>query len=342
MIEFFKLLIEEPEKRKKLLLFSIRLVLNIIFASHLYTWAIGKYSIINIIDVYAWIEFVKSGRVLICVLLYFTSDKILFGFFEIFTVGLLHFLSKKVVVKFYFGRDEKSIIFRVLNMFELITFDKKTNKIKAGKNTDEFYEVIESFTKQETKKEIKSIKNSLVSDLVHTFFVFVFLFYLFINIETQNSFINWIIILCCIFLPVIYIIASKLFDFLHANAKDILQTLHSFKIEKLINDTLKDMSIYISEVENPKELGYEKTIYHGGQELIILYNYGKLLLNNISTEHVQKLYAKTNKKMILISNKELSRNASIQAEGCKEILTIIVFGDESDLVSKLENHFKEK
>lgn len=342
MIEFFKLLIEEPEKRKKLLLFSIRFVLNIIFASHLYLWVIGKYSIINIADVYAWIEFVKSGRVLICVLLYFTSDQILFSFLEIFTLGLLHLLSKKVVVKFYFGRDEKNIIFRVLDMFELITFDKKTNKIKAGKNTEEFYEAIETFTKKETKMEIRSFKNSFVSDLVHTFFVFVIIFYLFINIKTQNNFINWIIIICSIILPVIYIAASKFFDFLHKNAKDILLTLHSLKLEKLMNDTLKDMFIHITEVENPKELGYEKTIYHGGQELIIHFNYERRIINNISAEHIQKLYEKTNKKMIIISNKELSRNANSQAEECKDILTNIVFNDESDLIAKLEDYFKDK
>jgi hypothetical protein len=63
MVELFKILIETPEKLRKVGIFLIKQTLNVIFAAKLYTLWIGKFDIINIKDFAAWSEYFLSGRV---------------------------------------------------------------------------------------------------------------------------------------------------------------------------------------------------------------------------------------------------------------------------------------
>lgn len=245
---------------------------------------------------------------------------------------------------FSFGktREEKDFIMKVLSWFQLVSIDDKTKRIRAGKNTNEFYEFIEVFNQKETKKEISSIKNSLVQDLVHTFFVFVFLYYSYIKVETTNNFINVIIVLGCILIPILFIGASALLDFLHKNSKDLLFGIQGLKFEKLIYDALREIGVYPMDADNPSEKGYEKYIFHKNKEYILQFDYGKRPLSEFMVEYYRDKFIKAEKGMILISNKELTKNSKELAEELKKSLLVITFNNEEDLILKLEEYFKEK
>lgn len=344
MVELFKILIETPEKLRKVGIFLIKQTLNVIFAAKLYTLWIGKFDIINIKDFAAWSEYFLSGRVLICVLMYFVSEIFLFQILSGITDGLMRLFYWLAVKKFTFGRtrDEKDYVLKVLSWFHLVSINEKTKKVEAGKNTNEFYEFVEAFNQKDSKQEITSIKNSLVQDLVHTFFVFVFLYYSFINIKPCNKSINTIIGAGCIILPLLYTGASVLLDFLHKNSKDLLFGIQGLKFEKLIYDTLREIGVYPIDIDEPSKKGYEKVIYHNNKEYILKFAYGKRPLFEFQIEYYRDLFLKEEKGMVLISSRDLTKNAQDLADEFKRSLLVITFKTEDDLVMKLEEFFKEK
>lgn len=344
MFEVFKILIEAPEKLRKFGIFFIKQMLNTIFAAKLYVLWIGKFDLINIKDFSAWSEYFLSGRVLICILIYFISEIFLFQILSSITDGLMRLFYWLAVKKVTFGRtrDEKDYVMKVLSWFHLVSINDKTKKIEAGKNTNEFYDFVEVFNQKDSKKEISSIKNSLVQDIVHTFFIFVFLYYSFIDIKPCNKAINAIIGAGCIIIPLLYVGASVLLDFLQKNSKDLIFGIQGLKFEKLIYDTLREIGVYPIDVDEPNKKGYEKVIYHSNKEYILKFVYTKRLLSEFYIEHYKDLFLKEEKGIVLISNCELTKNARDLANEFKRSLLVITFKDEDDLVMKLEEFFKEK
>ncbi|MEK6615783.1 MAG: hypothetical protein AABZ32_06695, partial [Bacteroidota bacterium] len=330
MIEIIKILIEEPERLRKFGLFIIKAVLNIIFASTIYVWIFGEYSLFNTSDFKAWSEFILSGRILICILLYVASEFLLFSLLSIISTAPLYWLASKIYSDKP-DRSERDFVRWILRITNVISFDKKTNKVSAGKNTDGFFEFVSLFEEKESKKEISSLKNSLLNEILHTYFVFVVIYFFVLDI-THAKAINYIIIAGCIILPGIYLEICWLIEYMNKNAKDMIYGLKGLKFEQLIYDILRDIGVYPIDVDNPKEKGYLKYIFHNNKEYILQFQYGKRPVSEFIIEIYRDKFINAGKGMILIANNELTRNAQVLANEHKKSLLVIIFRDEADLI----------
>jgi hypothetical protein len=341
LIDFIKILIEQPEKIKKLGFLLAKFVLNLIFASKLYLWIIGSYQILNIREFTAWIEFIMTGRILICILLYVVSNFILFDLLQTISTVLLDWLSNKLFPFNQFDRNSKDFFLKVLVFFDLISLDEKTKRIKAGKRIEELYEFALIINQKEAKSEFASLKNTLIKEAWQTYLVFVLIYFFYLNASTNNNFLLWLILGGLVFISFLYFVVSWFLEFLSANAKGILWEVQALRFSQFILDALKDIGIYVLNTNNRKELGYEKYIYHQNKETIIEFLFSKRPLTEFFIKNFKSTIMKVDKKMILITNKELTRSAIELSNEIKNSLFIIVFKDEDDLVTKLNEYFKE-
>ena len=340
MLEIVKILLEEPERFRKFGLFIIKSFLNLIIASELYIWICGTYTLIDITDFSAWSEFVLSGRVLICILLFITSEFLIFSLLPIISTGPLDWIAGKL----YSGNPDRSVrkfIMWVFKVTKVVSVDDTTKKLSTGKNTDSFYEFLKEYEEKESKKEIASLKNSLLNEILHSYFVFIVLYFFVLDFPHYKA-INVIVITGCIILPLFYFEVCWLIEYMNRNAKDLLYGLKGLKFEKLIYDILRDIGVYPLDVDNPKEKGYFKYIFHNNKEYILQFQYGKRPVSEFLIEMYRDKFIKAEKGMILITNNELTRNARDLAEEYNKSLLVITFRDEADLIIKLEEYFKEK
>ncbi len=339
MIEIIKILLEQPERLRKFGLFVIKCFLNIIFASKIYIWTFGNYYLINIADFQAWTEFILSGRILICILFYITSEFLLFFLLPIISTAPLDWIAGTI----YSGkpdRNEGKLVRWLLKIGKVISIDEKTKKVSAGKNTEQFQEFVALFEDKESKKEIISLKNSLLNEILHTYFVFLVL-YVFV-IKIHSPVVNGIVIAGCIILPLFYWEVCLFIEYMNKNSKNLLYGLKGLKFEKLIYDIFRDIGVYPMDVDKPQEKGYLKSIFHNKKEYILEFQYGKRPVSEFTIGYCRDKFLKAEKGMIFITNNELTRNAQDLADEFKKSLLVITFKDEADLIVKLEEYFKAK
>jgi hypothetical protein len=150
------------------------------------------------------------------------------------------------------------------------------------------------------------------------------------------------VIIGCIFLPILYLAVCGVIDFMDRNAGNLIYVIRGIKFENFIYDVLKENGIYPADVTDPKEKRYKKLIYLNQKEYILKFHYGKRPVSEFMIQAMRDIFIKEEKRMIFITNVELTQNAIDIADEHKNSLLVITFKDESDLVLALERCFKDK
>jgi hypothetical protein len=340
MMDFLKILIEEPGKLRKFGIFLSKGILNLIFATKLYLWCVGPFNLLDIGKYQSWFDFVVSGRVLICALLFVVSDIILFNILPIVLFAPLDWICKRRL-NVRMARKERDKINKVLAYFELFTIDEKTKKIKAAKHTDAFYDFLLAAAEKESKEDANSIKSAFVTEALNTYGAFIFIYFLFLYDDFHSKVLVGIIVAGCVLLPLAYVAIRIILDFIINNAEKMAFGIRGLRFEKLIMDTLKNIGTYPLVVDDPVKLGYENYIVHNGKTFILKFYYSNSLINEYLLNYFKDIFIKEEKKMILIVNNDLTRNAKDLVEEYRNSLVVITFVDENDLTTKLEDHFKK-
>lgn len=339
MIEFLKILIEEPAKLTKYILSCIKMVLNCIVASYLYIKFFGAYSIIIPTDFKALSEFFLSGRVLICIVLYFSSEVLLFIFLSTFCLLPLDSIAEKL----YLTKPDKWINKLFLWGFKkikLIKMDPTTKEYKAGENIDIFHDFLVLYNEKESKEEVYSFKNSFVNKTMKLFFIFILIYIFILKPEVKHDLVRNILITASVILPILYIEVCWFIDFLNKNSKNLLEGIKQLRFEKLIHENLHEIGIYPMRVEKPLESGYKHLIHFNNKEYILEYHLSKWPVSEYLIESYRDKFLKAEKRMILITNSGLTKNAIDVINEHKNSLLIIHFKDEIDLQHKLESNLK--
>ncbi len=87
---------------------------------------------------------------------------------------MINYLVKKPIK---IGKSEGTLVFRFLRMFKLLDYNEEKQRILTMEKTDELLEFIETVVHKETRTEVSKYKDTIISDLGHTYFVFIIFYF---------------------------------------------------------------------------------------------------------------------------------------------------------------------
>ena len=338
MLEILKTLMEMPEKLGSILIKVAKMVFTFVLAAKLYAICVGNYHVFPWTDSIAWIEFVMSGRILLCISFYGIAWAILFQVMPIVSFLPLKYLAHKYPPSLTIDKSTSSGILQLLDSFKLLRVDFKGRKVTAALYTEELYDFVEEYSKKETKSEIISIKNALITDVWHFYFLFVLSYFFYLRPMVHNGWFTFMIILGCIILPYFYVAISAILDKLHEGSQEILWQLDNILTEKKIIDTIKEMQL--APYDYP--LGDNARTVYGliiqQKEYLLHCHFSKKDLSEHDLRHCRQLIDNQSKPLIFISNTPLNETArKLLAENPLD-LKIISFSSKEELPQILKNN----
>ncbi|OJX52258.1 MAG: hypothetical protein BGO88_17045 [Flavobacterium sp. 38-13] len=201
MIEIIDNLIKVPEERKKYLVFTIKILLTLIFADFLYRFLIGEYTLLVPFsdgfyqDLY---KYLLSGKSLIALFLYFVSYICLFIVLPIIiTFGLDLFKFKKG----HSVTKDMRYMRKVLEMTNIAKYSFD-GKIIKGRDFDTFYDLLLKMRKRTVQQAISDFKHSLINEFIQLYVSFILIYFFIFNF--QNLPLSLIIIALGLLLIIFY------------------------------------------------------------------------------------------------------------------------------------------
>lgn len=342
MFELVKTLAEEPAKRKKVLIFYIRLVLSSIAATALYIHFFGNYQLINFYDKNLFslvFNYFVSGRIVIVGFLY------LFCYFLLFEI--LSMIPPLALIYFTKGKPNKmkldsGIIAGHLLLFGVIKRSKDSREVSVGKNFDEYYYELLEYEESTTKDEVHSYKSSLLFEILTTYFLSIIVFYYFTTIDLPKV-LDFVFIIGLIFLVLFYINICWLINLFERNSSELICLLHTLKVEEIVNSSLKQFGVLFS--DNKKESGifFSKIVTVNSKDKLLIY-YGTNL--DLSSKHINDAIQGGNQikipEIILLSNTIPTAKAEKLIQENQEQLTVVKFINEDDLRIQLMKHLYDQ
>lgn len=331
MLEFIKALMEMPEKLGAVMIKIAKMVFTIILAAKIYELCVGKYYFFTWTDTNVWLEFVMSGRILLCIAFYGIAWAILFQIMPVISFLPLKYLAHKYPPSLTVDKSTSAGILNLLDSFKLLKVDFKGRRVTAALYTEELRDFVEEYSKKETKSEIISIKNALITDVWHFYFLFVISYFVYLRPLVHTGWITFFIVLGCIILPYFYIIISSILDKLHESSKEMLSELNNILTEKRIFDTLKELNFFPYDYPLGEKA---KTIYaltYKQKEHLLYCHFSKSHLSEHEIRHCRQVIEKENKPLIFITTASLNEPATKLLSENNENLTIIAFTTEAEL-----------
>lgn len=342
MIETFKILIEEPERLKKIIVFLIRFIIVSIFSSILYTNIFGAYVLLDfknpvfLTDLYM---FFISGKILIVLLIYLFCKVAVFDILAEIPASLLRGLVN-VTTRNKSNFKDSQLVRYVLSSFGILTIDEKAKQVSLGKNYEIFYDMLTVYQQKEARKEIDGIKNSLMNETLHSYFAFAILFFFYTNFYL-SPLLTVLVLTGLLVSSIAYFGISIVIEFFDINAAELLFGLKLYRQEKFVVSFLKENFITIIDDEETRDQ-LSKKINFKGEEFSLVFYPGKTkimshmirrLVNRTANNNLAGAIIITDKPVTDTGKKLLRKNKNIK---------IIHATTEKKLRLKLENYFFER
>lgn len=334
MIEdLIKFLIEEPEKIKKLFLILLRIVINSIFASFLYVKFVHEYYLINLLEIQAVTEFFLSGRVVIVLLLYFTSDFIL-DFIKT-SIFLIYNLGESFLKGVIDKKDFRWFVFKL----NIIQKDPFTQEIIPGKNFNQLHEIVDELNTDEGNQFLYELKDSLITQVLDVFIKFTFIYYVILYNEI-NSKLNIIVVVGFIGLTSMYFGASWFIKMIRNVSPGILVELQGIKTKEMIDKYLSDNG-FSAELEYSNGEKSEPYIEWNNTKYYIVSRISQVKFDHFLIESYINRYLSVGSGLILFFNQELTKEAIKLYQSNKDRIIVVTYVNENDLKTKIDHLFKE-
>lgn len=335
MIELVKTLAEEPAKRKKVLIFYIRMVLSSIAATSLYIHFFGRYELINFYDknLFAVVfNFFVSGRIVVVGFLFLFCYFLLFEVLSMIPPLTLYYFTKGKTNNLQL---DNGIIAGHLSVLGVIKRNKATQEVTVGKNFDEYYYELLEYEDSTAKDAVHSYKSSLLFEILTTYFIGIIVFYYFTPIDLPMV-LDWVFITGLVFLVFFYINTCWLVNLFERNSSELINLLHTLKIEEIVNSSLKKFSIaYSDNKKNPGQF-FSKTITVNNTNKLLLY-YGTNL--DLGSHYIGNAIQGANQmkisEVILLSSTNPTAKAENLIQENRRQLTVVKFETEEDLRKQL-------
>lgn len=342
--EIFKMLLNEPEKIKANIISVIKLFLTLVFAEWLYRYFIGLYHLINFLSLTEWIEFILKGRVFVCILTFCVSYILLFYLLPMISALPFWMLAKAMKLPNGLDKNDSGVIRWVLRTFQLLDINEKEGRLVVMKNTDILRDIVRAFSEKESKKEARLLKDTLMSEIGHTYFVFCVLYFLIFKSFSSVHYLNTIVITGFVLIVLFYASASIFIDLMHKISKDLIFIIDWAYYEESMIETMKEAGFFLRASEQKFkgiwQFSYEEKKY------VIKCNIDKRPINDRMIKHCAEIAKEANAKFIILSSVVVLESAlKAQNENLDSVM-VKYFEDEADLINIIKkiiaNEFNEK
>lgn len=332
--ELFNIFIEEP---KRLIQFGFKVIKGIlsgIVSCKLYILLFGNYQLIDIKNINEWYDFIISGRVAICIVMFYFVNFFLFNILSLLTLFPVHKLVRSVRKQ----RIDKTIgkfILNLLNRADIIKVNFDTNAVEAGNNI----ELVENILLEDRNGDNSILDNSLVEDLYTTFSIFALSYVFFFSESVITTSSSILILLTFLVLSYYYFVIRLLVDFLDENDYMLLEVIAALKFRRLTFDFILRKGVLLHDIENEKAIEAGKYFDLRGKSYLLRFFYDtNPIPEPIVREYINNAINKS-KKLLLIVSGELTSSVNETIAEYKNSVVIMNFNDEADLTSRLEGFF---
>lgn len=330
--ELVKILADEPEKIEKALLKGVHLILSVIIAAFIYQQVIGDYKLIPLTDYDQLISFFLSGRVLLCLFLYFLSDYLIVPLLENVS-SLLFWLLKKLDV----GKFTDVEVRRFLNFLGIIKVRDDQSIPLPGKNIEILTSFVLAFQKEDTKDEVTDLKEAFIKNVWNLYLVFVVIYFTVISNGLHTFLLTTIVISILVFLFLMTYGVQLIYDYLYEKHVEIYNLLSYIKTYDLIQRILGRYLIF--PVQGSKKSGLRKAQIFGiGDKEYVLFIPTPRNDTLIKKEDIEIWFNKhgmRNRILILIVPTELLDIKDDLLFMFHDSLIIVDYTDEKKLEEKL-------
>lgn len=341
MVELLKLLIEQPESKNKAWLLIIRTILNLIFASNLYVYFIGKYVLIDFSNYTDWHNFIIGGNVLFCILLYFISDLILFQMINQIVDLLLWLLSLLFKGDLKLTNEEQIRGYiKPFSWINLIKYDISQQKIVATDKTAILFEIIQILNNEEGKSQLNSLKTSFANNIIHTCVVSLFILIFCVDIPTKGSFVLGVLTSGMLLLILFYVLIEYFIRLYHLNGNSVQFALKKCLDEKAARDAFKEMGVVIEKDPNIESDQFNEYFRLNDNEFTLTFSFVSNPVKKLTLGTYLEFIDSYNKKIFLITN---SANVELDYQlASNENIKIVSYVDQNILQMKLNSFFLNK
>ncbi|MES2373367.1 MAG: hypothetical protein V4557_12355 [Bacteroidota bacterium] len=340
-IDAIKLLLEEPGKILQAFLSLSKLLLTLVFTEWIYRKAFGNYQVIDFTSLLQWKEYLLSGRIFMCMI--FFALTYLFLFYVLpglssLPFQLINYLIKKPIK---IGKTEGALIFRFLRMFKLLDYDEEKQRILTMEKTDELLEFIKAIVHKEARSEVSRYKDTLISDLGHTYFVFIIFYFTILPGLQANRFVSEMVIAVFILILFFYMSASLAFEIVQTIAHDLIVITKMAIYDNIIERNLRMAGLkvgYPADKTKPQIV----SIYHNSQVYDLKYFPEQIPVDIKLVKQCIEMAKEGLKKMIVFTDQEVYPQAIEAAVLNSQHIQIITFTGREELTEKvrelLRNH----
>lgn len=327
MEDLIKLLVEKPDHLLKGFLQFLRALLIIIFSDHIYKIYVFDYQLIDFFKISDWIDFLLSGRFLICLLLYLCLDFILFELYVTLIILPLDLIIK--ICDLSTDRTFEKIIYWGLTKLKIIEKVTQSNIIKPGAKI----EYVKEFYSEETRRYISNAHDLFVFRITGLCAVFILEYLLILNIK-QYSLVNILFVFLCILTPMLYVFFRLVVNFLTEDSNQIKEILEGLYFESIILKTLDELGVY--DVSSIEQNGYQFMINQSKYVLGCIYT--SFIIDESDVRKWIDISKKEKIKMVLLTTSILSDKAIKRLTEKENNVAVLYFKNEKQIKKQLEGY----
>jgi len=334
--DIFKILIDEPEKIQKAVLRGVKVLLAGLLGAWLYKLIIGRFHLIPWNDFNEMAGYFSSGRVLICLLLYFIADYLIIPFLSYPGYGLALLFSN---VK---GITSKRDIRTVLSISGILDFKDDEKNPLPGRNIDLLLNLSREFENEKSRNKIDSLKQTFISDILNLYSAFVVLYFLLLKSPVRVLAMDIIIIVVLVLICVFYAIIHGIAEYLEQHYEEIIQGLSFVKFQALVMNTFATYRIFPQKPPEEYRLNKCKLFPLGRIEYILCPVLCDKRMIRAERDFVQILnkHKTDNRIFIIIVQHGLLTNEFLLEYGPLAECLLLEFSSEEDLRIKLRKQIE--
>ncbi|KAI9463054.1 hypothetical protein F5148DRAFT_1286186 [Russula earlei] len=224
-------------------------------------------------------------------------------------------------------------IFWVLKKAEVLDVDKKTGRISTMEDTNELLDIITTFHNKKEQSKVRNYKDTLIYDAGHTYFVFVWLYYVILPTFSRNVNFDQVIAGVSIFIITLYIFTSIAFNILNKTAgfeKHIQCALYEDILKKIFTDYGIDLHFPTDKIK----LHGIYVFTCGHTEYLLKCNTSEKLFSTGLMKRYIKATKDINKKAIIFTSIPLRKEVNELSKTNAGHIQVINFKDKEELVNR--------
>lgn len=342
LLEIFKTLMEEPHKVARAVFAFLRCLLALFLAIALYQACFGTTALTEIGTWTAWGDGTLATKLLTLIFLFIVAYWGFFNIMPLLTVAPFELWADRPFPKMDDEGKKKNAVKFVLNAltwFNVIEYDAKADHLKAGRRLDgvvDFLEMLDSSSEEDSEMDFSSYLQAWQLFSVFTVYYFIS------PLKPFHVWLSCLIILTLIVIPLFYVFATKLLNFLTDRREPLLFAAQGLLFDRKLEDAFRLQGYRLTEHRSEDGLLYWRTIFIQGQEYHYWFCWTRDELTPKMIDIMLKSKMPPAQPLLLVTNTAPGPRMAEQVEAFQERLTVLVIPTDDDIESAIRVIFRRE